>query len=274
MTHKKKNLDTNTLNYQVLLIKNSIFLFLVFFIGCSNVSLKKNVSKVSPVRLGIIGFKITAPIKKLKDIQTIEKDKTYPILEEEIRQREIEAKEFFIQYMRTYYKEVEVIDIPIEKVNWKKKLNFSHNDLHRIRDEFQVDAVIAGEIPWYGKTNLVWPIIGFTADITIETLIIGLVTDWNGPLIVANLGWEVLTNGPLWFGGAWLFGQAYKPVTVNVKMISLQREISEYEKEIEVTKSAHMLSKVPKNERKKIEIQLDASLKKAIKEVAIELNAD
>lgn len=139
---------------------------------------------------------------------------------------------------------------------------------------YAVDGLLFGEIPWYGKTNLLWPTIGFTTDIVIETLIIGAVTNWNGPLILANLGWEVAVNGPLWFGGAWLFGQAYKPVTVETKLVTFKDGIHEYKEEFDVTKSRHMLEKFPKKERKKVENQLDASLKKALKNIAIEINEE
>lgn len=248
-------------------------LLLVLFLGCSNLNLKKNDTS-RPLRLGVLGFKITAPIKKIKHIKSLEKGERAPDLGQELERREKDAKAFFIKYLNSYYPNIVTVDIPLEALEWKKDLRVPSDQLKKIKNTYDLDALILGEIPWYGKTNLVWPLIGFTADVATETLIIGLVTKWNGPIIFANLGWEVVTNGPLWFGGAWLFGQAYKPVTLKAKLIDLREGIQEHEEEFDVTKSKHMLNKLPESERKKIENQLDASLKKALKELAIELNND
>ena len=241
---------------------------LIFLVGCSNISLKKKVVKDTPLRLGVLGFKITAPIKKLKEIDSNPQGK---LLQDEILKREIEAKKFFFQYFNSYYKEIELVDVPIDSVKWDKDLKISRPDLKRLQKTYALDGLLLGEIPWYGKTNLMWPIIGFTTDIAVETLIIGIVTKWNGPLILANLGWDVVTNGPLWFGGAWLFGQTYKPVTIETKLVTFKDGVQEHKEDFDVTKSSHMLEKYQKNERNKVENQLDASFKKALKEVAIEI---
>lgn len=244
-------------------------LLLIFLASCSNLSLKKKVTKDTPLRLGVLGFKITAPIKKLKSIESNPEGKN---LQDEILKREVEAKKFFFQYFNAYYKDIELVDVSADTVKWERGLKVSESDLRTLKEKYTLDGLLLGEIPWYGTTNLMWPIIGFTADIAIETIIIGVVTKWNGPLIVANLGWEVVTNGPLWFGGAWLFGQAYKPVTVETKLVTFKDGIQEHKEEFDVTKSRHMLEKFPEKERKKVENQLDASLKKALKNIAIEIN--
>ena len=244
------------------------FVFILLFVSCSNISLKKKVSNKELLRLGVIGFKITAPVK-LKDIDTDPDEKK---LEDVISFRESQAKEFFFQYFRSYYKDIELVNIPRSSVAWKKDFKISKDDLKQLQIEHQVDAILVGEIPWYGKTDPLWPWIGFTTDIAIETLIIGLVTDWNPTIIWANVGLEIITNGPLWFGGAYLFGRAYKPVTIETKLFTFRDGFKEYESDFEVTKSQHMLEKFPKKERKKIENQLDSSLKKALKGIAIEIN--
>lgn len=248
-----------------------IILLLIFLASCSNLSLRNKVKKEEPLRLGVLGFKISAPIKKLKDIDSKPEGK---VLKEEILKRETEAKKFFFQYFNAYYKEIELVDVPIDSVKWEKGLKIPKSELNELQVKYALDGLLLGEVPWYGKTNLLWPTIGFVSDIAIETLIIGVVTNWNGPLIVANLSWEVVTNGPIWFGGAWLFGQAYKPVTIETKLITFKDGIHEHSEEFDVTKSQHMLEKYPKDERKKIENQLDASLKKALKNIAIEINEE
>jgi hypothetical protein len=80
--------------------------------------------------------------------------------------------------------------------------------------------VLYGQIPSYGKTRLVYPILGETLDITAESIAIGLVTQWNPGLIFGNIAFELLTGTPLWFGGAHVFGLAFRPVTIEAWVIS------------------------------------------------------
>ncbi len=235
--------------------------------SCSNISLKKNISDSKQLRLGVVGFKITAPVK-LKDIYTSAEGAQKINLDVEILRREQDAKLFFIQYMNSYYKDITTIDIPSQNIQ------LSPEGLQKIKEAYNVDALLIAEIPWYGKTNIMWPIIGLSADIAAETIILGFITKWNSTILLANLGWELVTNTPLWFGGSYLFGQAYKPVTIEAKLYDLNNNFKVYESDFEVTKSSHMLEKYPKKERKKIQNQLDASLKRALKELAIELADD
>ena len=111
---------------------------LVFTVSCSNISLKKNVPETHPVRLGVVGFKITAPVK-LKDINTPVEGEAKLNLESEIARREREAKVFFIQYLNSYYKDVATVDIPVEKVSWGKDMKIPNDELRRIKDEFGVE---------------------------------------------------------------------------------------------------------------------------------------
>lgn len=49
----------------------------------------------------------------------------------------------------------------------------SISQIEQLKKEFGVDAALYGEIPWYGKTRLSYPITGEFLDITAESLIIG-----------------------------------------------------------------------------------------------------
>ena len=122
------------------------FIFIFFLVSCSNISIKKKVSQQDQLRLGVIGFKITAPVK-LKDIESNPDGKK---LEDLISFRELQAKEFFFQYFRSYYKEIELVDIPRDSITWKKDFKISKENLRQLQNSHQVDAILVGEIPWYG----------------------------------------------------------------------------------------------------------------------------
>ncbi len=50
------------------------------------------------------------------------------------------------------------------------------------------------------------------ADISWETAAIGIATVWNPGIILGNVGFELLTSTPLWFGGGYVFGVALRHV--------------------------------------------------------------
>jgi hypothetical protein len=80
-----------------------------------------------------------------------------------------------------------------------------------------VDLVLAVSILDYGKIRWQWLAAGMFADITWETIVIGLTTAWNPGIILGNVGFELLTSTPLWFGGGYLFGIAMRPVRVEAR---------------------------------------------------------
>lgn len=41
---------------------------------------------------------------------------------------------------------------------------------------------------------------------------------WNPAAIMANVGFELLTSTPVWFGGAYVFGWAFLPVRVEASL--------------------------------------------------------
>ena len=136
--------------------------------------------------------------------------------------------------------------------------------MEKIKKEFAVDAVFYGEIPWYGKTRLLYPILFESLDIAAETVALGLLTHWNGALIFANIGFELLTSTPIWFGGAYIFGWAFRPVSIKGHVLSTADDSQIWDESVDQVTSREELKKYPEEERKKKEIQLEASLDNAI----------
>ncbi len=58
----------------------------------------------------------------------------------------------------------------------------SASQIELLQRQFGVDAVLYGQIPWYGRTRLIYPILGETLDITAESIVLGLATNWYSPL--------------------------------------------------------------------------------------------
>jgi len=143
-------------------------------------------------------------------------------------------------------------------------------ELQKARDK-GLDAVLYGEIPWYGKTRLLYPVIGISLDITAETIALGAVTHWNPALISANIGFELLTSIPLWFGGSYLFGVAFRPVSVKARIYSTSSGTELWHGTYDRIVSGKFLENYPEQERSKKEVQLEASLANAINALALSI---
>jgi hypothetical protein len=85
------------------------------------------------------------------------------------------------------------------------------------RRRLGVDLVIAGSILDYGKVRWQWSATLAFADLSVETIVLGLATNWHPALILANAGVEVLTNSAIFFGGGYVFGVAFRPVRVEAR---------------------------------------------------------
>lgn len=89
--------------------------------------------------------------------------------------------------------------------------------LGEFRRRLGADLVVAGSILDYGKVRWQWLAAGMFADIAWETAAIGVATAWNPGIILGNVGFELLTSTPLWFGGGYVFGIALRPVRVEAR---------------------------------------------------------
>jgi hypothetical protein len=139
----------------------------------------------------------------------------------------------------------------------------TREQLVSIQKELAVDMVLGGAILDYGKVRWQWAAAGMLGDMTWESVALGLATGWNPIAIFANMGFELLTSTPVWFGGAYLFGLAFRPVRVEAWAIDpvLGDHVwSEMEVAVYVGRA---LQEVPKEERKKKEVQLGINLKRA-----------
>lgn len=92
------------------------------------------------------------------------------------------------------------------------------NQVTEFRRRLGADLVIAVSILDYGKIRWQWLAAGMFADIAWETVVIGLATAWNPAIILGNVGFELLTSTPLWFGGGYFFGVAMRPVRVEARV--------------------------------------------------------
>lgn len=252
------------------------FFFLFLLSACAANPLPKTLTADHPPRLGIIGFKVTAPIKRLSSImeappENLSHEEEAALISKSLNDVEDRAVKFLAEDLKEE-KKIEPVVIPDGLFGTHRGERPTPVQMDMLRKEFGVDAVLYGDIPSYGKTRLIYPILFETLDIAAESIVIGLATQWNSVLIFGNLGFEVLTSTPVWFGGAYLFGWAFRPVTVEAWALSTDNKKEIWHNSVDSVVSSKILKSYPEFERSKKDVQLEASLRKAVLSLAESLS--
>ncbi len=132
--------------------------------------------------------------------------------------------------------------------------------LATFRRRLGADLVISTNILDYGKIRWQWLLAGMFVDITWETVALGLASSWNPVLILGNLGFELLTSTPLWFGGGYLFGVSMRPVRVEMRALETRHGYPIWQAMDESAYSWGALKQLPESIRDKKEIQLQLNM--------------
>ena len=128
--------------------------------------------------------------------------------------------------------------------------------------------MVAINILDYGKMRWQWLAVGMLTDTTVETIAFGLATAWNPAALLGNVGFNLLTSTPIWFGGGYLFGLAGRPVRVEASALETvhgEQLWSDTEVAIYLWKE---LRELPLEVRAKKEIQLKVNLFKVMETLA------
>ena len=138
--------------------------------------------------------------------------------------------------------------------------------------KLNADLVMVATIEDYGKVRWQWLLVGMLTDMTAESIILGVATSWNPIAIFANIGFELLTSTPVWFGGGYLFGVALRPVRVEARTYETGLGYPIWQ-EMEIALYAwRLLKELPESERGKKEAQLRINLATAMEALAESLS--
>src|SRR5262249_4874245 len=98
----------------------------------------------------------------------------------------------------------------------------------------------------------------------------GLATAWNPAAIGAYLAVDATTDFPLWYGGAYIFGWAFRPVRVHVEAVQIRncRGIVWSEDELAVKVPGKTLAEYPLEQQSKKEVQLEVNLRRVMTDIA------
>lgn len=140
--------------------------------------------------------------------------------------------------------------------------------LAEFRRRLGADLVVAGSILDYGKVRWQWMLAGMLADMTWESVALGLATSWNLGVVFGNIGFELLTSTPVWFGGGYLFGIALRPVRVEAVVFDTVKGEQVWKEAESSAYAKGALEQFPEEVRKKKEAQLELNLAEVMESLA------
>jgi len=151
-------------------------------------------------------------------------------------------------------------DALAEELQLKPGVLPNAEQLAEFRRRLGADLVVAASILDYGKVRWQWLAAGMFTDMTAESIALGVATAWNPIAIGANIGFELLTSTPVWFGGGYLFGVAFRPVRVEARAFETIQGYPIWQAMDESAYAWGALKELPEAVRDKKEIQLELNL--------------
>ncbi|HEU5202261.1 MAG TPA: hypothetical protein VFT92_05650 [Nitrospira sp.] len=256
---------------------------LFFFIGllaalsaCSLFGIHKRHEVAFNQRLALLPARLDFTIDKASQVETLPDG----LSSEEVKERAPAALEAVrSEARRMFFEKLETGDqfrlVPLEEVDRAVQAIALPNDkeiitaqLTELRDRLKADVIVQPTVLDYGKVRWYWLAGGMLADISWETVAIGLASSWNPGIILGNVGFELLTSTPVWFGGGYLFGIVARPVRVQADAWDPINGESVWEKEEFAVYIWGRLNQLPEPEREKKEAQLYLNLKESMEELA------
>jgi len=166
---------------------------------------------------------------------------------------------------------LEEVDAAVQAMELPKDKGIITAQLIELQERLKADVIVQPTVLDYGKVRWYWLAGGMLADITWETVAIGLASSWNPGIILGNVGFELLTSTPVWFGGGYLFGIVARPVRVEAEAWDPINGESVWDKQEFAVYIWGRLKQLPEPERKKKEAQLYLNLKESMQELASSL---
>lgn len=252
-------------------------LILLVITGCSSLPFQKVTPPDPPLRLLVTQIRMDAPLTSPTDLHSFDEkpsaeDKPI-LLEQLIEEVETRAQKLFTEqlaqqpgFIVTPFDETRRMHADIDpSYKWLNKMQRSS-----LGTKADVDIVLSGRIVDFGKVQWRYWATGLILSITAETLLVGVVTGFNPSIMGIAVASELVTDLPLWWGGAYIAGWALRPVRVKVNALQITgcKQTIWKEQELIVLIPGKSLKKYPAEDRKRKEIQLRVNLDKALMEIA------
>jgi hypothetical protein len=226
--------------------------------------------------LAILPFGLDVNITKLSALKTVEEtlapDEESLEIAEAILAVQAETRWLFLSRLATAQGfrviSLEDTDALAKELQMTAGVLPTPEQLAEFRRRLRADLVVAGSILDYGKIRWQWLAFGMFADMSWETVALGLATAWNPAVILGNVGYELLTSTPLWFGGGYVFGVAFRPVRVEARAFETTQGNPIWQAMDESAYAWGALKSLPEDVRAKKEVQLELNLAEIMETLA------
>lgn len=218
--------------------------------------------------VAILPFGFDLEITELSAVKTVDgtlsSEDASTQLADALREIQQEARWLLLSRLATgqgfLFVPLEETDALAEELQLKPGVLPNAEQLAEFRRRLGADLVVSGSILDYGKIRWQWMAGGLFADMTWETAAIGVATAWNPGIILGNVGYELLTSTPLWFGGGYLFGVAMRPVRVEARAFETSTGYPIWQAMEESAYAYGALKQLPEAVREKKEVQLELNM--------------
>jgi hypothetical protein len=239
-------------------------------LGCATHPLERSGSPLT-IAVGPVTFE--APVTKSKQIYSFEENpdsdmdrQLLPILINEI---EVTAQRLLTEELAKY---PGIRVIPFDETRRQLADIISAGkpltdvQTQALGKQMGADQVITGLIHDYGKVRWQYWVTGWLAHVAVEITIVGLASGWNPAAIGAFLAVDATTDIPLWWGGAEIFGFAFRPVRFHLGASQVRPcpgEIWSHD-ELMVRVPGKQLEQYPEDQQHLKQLQLQANLQRAV----------
>lgn len=264
----------NTLQVRGLVAAIFLMTLAAGWAGCGGTGLtvRSDIPQAQQPRLALLGFNMGIEIIKLSAVQTVDEELSPEqealLVKEAVKAIREDARRLLYNRLASSTQfqlvSLEETDAVVRELGLELDGIPTPEQLGKLRNRLGVDLAVSGTVLDYGKVRWQWLVAGMATDMTWESLVIGAATAWNPIAILGNIGFELLTSTPVWFGGGYLFGVAFRPVRVEAQAVETQQGLEVWSDWEVAAYVRERLKELPESERGKKEVQLGINLKQAM----------
>lgn len=253
----------------------SLYLFIIS--GCAWLPGRSLPPADPPITVLVGPVTMEAPVTSPSDLATFEEspssDVAPQLLKQLIEEVEVTAQRLLTEELARQpgFRVIPFQDTRRLQTNWSAEgMPLDDEGLRALGQEAHADLVVTGWLVDYGVVRWQYWVSGLLVSMLTETLIVGAATGFNPAAMAATAASELLTDLPMWWGGAYIAGWALRPVRLKVEAREVRgcTEKPWEEEAVVVLIPGWTLKKVESDERRRKEVQLTVNLTRAVTEIA------
>ena len=245
--------------------------------GCSTLGGQPLSATPSPLKVVVGPVILEAPITKSTQIHSFAEEPSpeiEPVLLGQLKEElQTKAQRFLTEHLT---RQSGLIVLPFDET--RRRLAdlapagtpLTEDQVRALGHQTGADVVISGLIHDYGAVRWQYWVTGWLLHVSVWTTVVGAATAWNPAAVGAYLAIDATTDFPIWYGGAEIFGWAFRPVRVHLDAIQLNNCEGPVwsDDALRVRVPGKALAEYPLEKQKQKEVQLEANLNQAMAEIA------